>query len=90
MSSAALWYRIAHETDQKIVERFGRTKQEVFFGSLQLQDEIGRDEVEKVPASGLGVYTYFMRISQGLRQLMAGARKFNPFSAGARTCGQAR
>jgi hypothetical protein len=25
----------------------------------------------------MGVYTYFERLSQGLRQLMAGGRKFN-------------
>ena len=75
-ASHALWYRIARETDQKLVERFGRTKQEIFFGCLELQHIIGHDGIEEIPASGLGVYTYFMRLKQGLSQFMAGARKF--------------
>ena len=58
------------------MERFGRTREEVFYGSLARQKVIGKKGIEEIPASGLGVYTYFLRIEQGLRQLMAGARKF--------------
>jgi hypothetical protein len=29
-----------------------------------------------MPTGAIGVYTYFKRLSQGLRQLMAGGRKF--------------
>ena len=76
-ASTALWYRIGQETDQNLVERYGRSKQEVFFGAISLLPKLGKQRFEELPAGGLGVYTYFMRISQGLRQLMAGARKFS-------------
>lgn len=72
----ALWYRIGAETDQKLVERFGRTKEEVFFGAIRLLPILGEKRFDQLPAGGLGLYTYLMRIEQGLRQLMAGARKF--------------
>jgi len=72
----ALWYRIGSETDQRLVERFGRTKEEVFFGAIKLLPQLGEEMFDKLPAGGLGVYTYFQRIDQGFKQLMAGARKF--------------
>jgi len=75
-ASTALWYRISQETDQNLVDKYGRTKQDVFYGAIRLIPELGTARFEELPAGGLGVYTYFLRISQGLRQLMAGARKF--------------
>ena len=75
-ASNALWYRIGGETDQKLVERFGRTKEEVFYGAISLMPKLGDKRFDKLPAGGLGVYTYLARVDQGLRQLMAGARKF--------------
>jgi len=75
-ASAALWYRIGQETDETLVARYGRTKEEVFYGAIKLLPQLGKEKFEELPASGLGVYTYLMRISQGLRQLMAGSRKF--------------
>jgi len=76
-ASTALWYRIGQETDQSLVERYGRTKEDVFFGAIRLAPELGPAKFADLPAGALGVYTYFLRIAQGLRQLMAGARKFN-------------
>ncbi|MFH0964526.1 MAG: glutamate synthase-related protein [Planctomycetota bacterium] len=83
-ASAALWYRIAHETEQALVERFGRTKQEVFLGSLNLLPMIGKKGIDECPAGGLGVFTYLSRVEQGLKQIMAGARKFKMSEAKAR------
>lgn len=83
-ASAALWYRIAQETDETLVSRHGRTKEEVFYGSIKLAPHLGKEKFEALPAGGLGVYTYLMRISQGLRQLMAGARKFKLSDSAAR------
>ena len=34
------------------------------------------EEFEKLPTGALGLYTYYERLAQGLRQLMAGSRKF--------------
>lgn len=75
-ASAALWYRINAEADQSLLERFGRSKEEIFYGSVRLRGILSKKQFEKLPASGLGVYTYLWRIERGLRQLMAGARKF--------------
>ena len=43
---------------------------------LPLRKELGDDAFEKLPTGAIGLYTYYERLAQGLRQLMAGARKF--------------
>lgn len=58
------------------VERFGMTKDEIFVTAADLRKELGNDEFEKIPTGALGLYTYYERLAQGLRQLMAGSRKF--------------
>jgi len=58
------------------IERFGSTKDEIFVTAAALRKELGNDEFEKVPTGALGLYTYYERLAQGLRQLMAGSRKF--------------
>lgn len=58
------------------IERFGNTKDEIFVTANQLRKELGDAEFEKIPTSALGLYTYYERLAQGLRQLMAGSRKF--------------
>ena len=60
------------------VERFGRTRDEIFVTSSHLRDELGAATYEKLPAGAIGLYTYYERLAQGLRQLMAGCRKFAP------------
>jgi glutamate synthase domain-containing protein 2 len=58
------------------VERFGTTKDEIFVTAAELRKELGNEEFEKIPSGALGLYTYYERLAQGLRQLMAGSRKF--------------
>jgi len=58
------------------VERFGRTKDEIFVTSAELRKELGEDEFEKLPTGAIGLFTYYERLAQGLRQLMAGSRRF--------------
>ncbi len=58
------------------VERFGSSKDEIFVTAPELKHRFGA-RFDQLPAGAMGVYTYFERLSQGLRQLMAGARKFN-------------
>ena len=60
------------------VERFGKTRDEVFVTAHTLRKELGDDEFEKLPSGAIGLYTYYERLAQGLRQLMAGSRKFSP------------
>jgi glutamate synthase domain-containing protein 2 len=59
------------------VERFGTTKDEIFVTASDLRKELGDQEFEKIPTGALGLYTYYERLAQGLRQLMAGSRKFS-------------
>jgi glutamate synthase domain-containing protein 2 len=58
------------------VERFGSTKDEIFVTAAELRRDLGDAEFERLPTGALGLYTYYERLAQGLRQLMAGSRKF--------------
>ena len=58
------------------VERFGNSKDEIFVTAGTLRKELGDKEFESLPTGALGLYTYYERLAQGLRQLMAGSRKF--------------
>ncbi len=58
------------------IERFGRSKDEIFVTASHLRKELGDKEYEKLPTGAIGLYTYYERLAQGLRQIMAGSRKF--------------
>ncbi len=58
------------------VERFGDSLDEIFVTAAELRKELGDDEFEKLPPGAIGLYTYYERLAQGLRQLMCGSRKF--------------
>jgi len=57
------------------IERFGKTAEEIFVTAPELRHRFGAD-FDSIPTAALGVYTYMERLSQGLRQLMCGNRKF--------------
>jgi len=57
------------------IERFGTTIEEIFVTAPELKRKLGK-KFEEVPPGALGLYTYMERLSQGLKQLMAGCRKF--------------
>jgi len=59
------------------IERFGNTKDEIFVTASSLRKELGNEAFEKLPTGAIGLYTYYERLAQGLRQLMAGSRKFS-------------
>ena len=59
------------------IERFGNNKDEIFVTARELRKELGDEEFEKIPTGALGLYTYYERLAQGLRQLMCGSRKFS-------------
>jgi glutamate synthase domain-containing protein 2 len=59
------------------VERFGNSIDEIFVTSEELRQKIGNSEFDKLPAGAIGLYTYYERLAQGLRQLMCGSRKFS-------------
>jgi len=57
-------------------KKYGDTIEQIFVSCAELKKEYGKD-FNKIPTGAIGVYTYFTRLSAGLKQLMAGARKFN-------------
>ena len=58
------------------VERFGSSKDDIFVTAAELRKELGDKEFDALPTGAIGLYTYYERLAQGLRQLMAGSRKF--------------
>ncbi len=59
------------------IRRFGTKRDEIFVTSTFLRKELGDEEFEKIPAGAIGLYTYYERLAHGLRQIMAGSRKFS-------------
>lgn len=59
----------------KSLEEYGKTMDEFFILSTKAKREFGGNG-RMLPASGLGLYTFYQRLAQGLRQIMAGERKF--------------
>jgi len=59
------------------VERFGKTRDEIFVTAPELRKELGDKEFDKLPTGAIGLYTYYERLAQGMRQLMCGDRKFD-------------
>jgi len=57
------------------VERFGTTAEEIFVTAPELKRKF-KEKFNNIPTGAMGLYTYFKRLSQGVRQLMAGNRKF--------------
>ncbi len=58
------------------VERFGSSVEEIFVTAPELKRKY-KERFNEIPPGAIGLYTYFKRLSQGLRQLMAGNRKFS-------------
>lgn len=57
------------------LKNFGETVDRVFIGASKLKEIYGKD-FQKIPTSAIGMYTFYDRLSAGLQQFMAGARKF--------------
>jgi glutamate synthase domain-containing protein 2 len=58
------------------VERFGSSAEEIFVTAPDLKHKYG-ERFKELPTGAMGLYSYFKRLSQGIRQLMAGNRKFS-------------
>jgi glutamate synthase domain-containing protein 2 len=58
------------------VSKYGETIDQIFVGSIELKEKLGNDEFKKLPPGAIGMYTYYDRIGTGLKQFMAGERKF--------------
>lgn len=56
-------------------KRFGTKLEEVFVKAAELRDRFGK-KFKDLPPGAIGLFTYYERLAQGLRQLMCGNRKF--------------
>ncbi|MDH7577565.1 MAG: FMN-binding glutamate synthase family protein [Bacillota bacterium] len=79
LTAAMVGRKIGHDLAEENLSReharYGDTLDQIFVTSGELKARFGKD-FSKLPPGAIGVYTYFERLSQGLRQLMCGARKF--------------
>ncbi len=57
------------------IERYGKDIEDIFVTATELKKKFG-SRFKQIPPAAIGLYTYYERLAQGLRQLMAGARKF--------------
>jgi hypothetical protein len=55
--------------------RFGSSLEEIFIEAPALKNRLGK-RFDDLPTGAMGIYTYYRRLDQGLKQLMCGARKF--------------
>ena len=59
------------------IERFGASIDQIFITANDLRNKLGNQSFEEIPSGAIGLFTYYERLAQGLRQLMAGTRKFS-------------
>ena len=64
--------RKEHSDGDGYHEAFKRT----FVNVGELKGKYGKD-FDKIPPAAIGMYNYYQRLATGMRQLMAGARKFS-------------
>jgi len=73
--NVALW--ISNGGLPKTVSQYGSTVEEIFVCWEQVADLVGKNEMSTLPLGAVGVFSYVQKLSVGLQQLMAGARRFN-------------
>jgi glutamate synthase domain-containing protein 2 len=56
-------------------EKYQEVLLRTFIGVAELKGKYG-DDFQRIPPAAIGIYTYYDRLATGLRQLMAGERKF--------------
>jgi glutamate synthase domain-containing protein 2 len=59
------------------VKEFGSTPDEIFAGYYDLQKKVGKEEMKNIPLGAIAAWTAADKLSAGVQQLMAGARKFS-------------
>ncbi len=58
------------------VSEIGKTPEEIFSGWEAVKNRVGADEMKKIPFGAVAMYAYVDKLTCGLQQFMAGARKF--------------
>lgn len=57
-------------------KKYGETLEQVFVAASEVKNMLGGN-FDGLPVGAIGVYSYFKRLEQGLKQFMCGARKFD-------------
>jgi len=57
------------------IKKYGADMESVFLEVTELRKKF-KGKADSIPGSAIGLYSYFRRLEQGLKQLMCGARKF--------------
>jgi len=65
------------ETLPAAVTKYGVKPEEIFAGWEPIKDKVGADEMKNIPYGAIAMAGYVDKLSCGLQQFMAGARKFN-------------
>ncbi len=60
----------------KAVRDLGGAADEIFASYFEVQKKVGREEMKNIPYGAIALWTLTDKLSCGLQQLMAGARKF--------------
>ena len=61
----------------KTVGAIGSKPEEIFASYFDVEKKVGKDEMKNIPLGAIAFYTLADKLSCGLQQLMAGARKFS-------------
>ena len=61
----------------KSVTSIGASPEEIFACYFDVQKKVGKDEMKHIPYGAIAFWTLADKLSCGLQQLMAGARKFS-------------
>ena len=59
------------------VTALGKYPEEIFAGWEEVKNKVGEKEMKNIPFGAVAMYGYTDKLSCGLQQLMAGARKFS-------------
>jgi glutamate synthase domain-containing protein 2 len=59
------------------VKELGSSADEIFAGYYDLQKKVGEEEMKNIPYGAIAMWTLADKLSAGLQQLMAGARRFS-------------
>ncbi len=59
------------------VTEFGKYPEEIFSGWEAVKNKVGAKEMKNIPFGAVAMFGYVDKLSCGLQQFMAGARKFN-------------
>lgn len=58
-------------------KELGVSVESLFASYYDVQKKVGKDEMKNIPYGAIGIWTFADKLSAGLQQLLAGARKFD-------------